>query len=287
MMIHSKLQYSDNPPAPNFQNFFKEQMYLKGCDKEAWSFEAYIVSLADDIAQWHHDLEDAIREGVLSSKQICDTIKASLGITLNDSLIKQLDKMSSEPHLERNHIAILSHIVVHTLVTDLITTSLKNLDVLIKILDENGINNSEDFFMNFDFKKYNLNRDEIITFSNEIKKSIFKDTIESSIHHSRNVERMNEKGKYIIRKLFEAYYAHPQQLPDEPILHFMVDIQRPGYENIDNAKEIVIGKARKEFNEILNNPTIYEKCMLMRRICDHIASMTDHYAIEEYNNLYG
>lgn len=67
----------------------------------------------------------------------------------------------------------------------------------------------------------------------------------------------------------------------------MVDIERPGYENIDQAKKAVIGEAREEFDEILKNPTIYERCMLMRRICDHIASMTDHYAIEEYNNLYG
>ena len=27
-------------------------------------------------------------------------------------------------------------------------------------------------------------------------------------------------------------------------------------------------------------------CM-MRKICDHIASMTDHYAVEEYEKLYG
>ena len=37
---------------------------------------------------------------------------------------------------------------------------------------------------------------------------------------------MNEKGKYIIRKLFEAYYAHPQQLPDGPILHLLVDCEK-------------------------------------------------------------
>ena len=98
---------------------------------------------------------------------------------------------------------------------------------------------------------------------------------------------MNEKGKYIIRKLFEAYYAHPQQLPDGPILHFLVDMGSDKYRNIDDAKEAGIGEARVEFDKIIKNPNVYVECMLMRRICDHIASMTDHYAIEEYNNLYG
>lgn len=287
MMIHSNLQYKDSPEAPNFQNFFKEQMNFKNYNKEAWSFEAYIVSLADDIAQWHHDLEDAIREGVLSSKKICDTIKESLGTTLDPLSVKQLDDMSSEPRLERNHIANLSHIVVNTLVTDLINTSTQNLEELNDTLNKDGIDDSEEFFKNYDFSDFRINRNKVISFSANIDEDKFKKTIKSSIHHSRNVERMNEKGKYIIRKLFEAYYAHPQQLPDGPILHFMVDIERPGYENIDQAKKAVIGEAREEFDEILKNPTIYERCMLMRRICDHIASMTDHYAIEEYNNLYG
>lgn len=41
MMIHSDLQYKDGPEAPNFQNYFKDQMNFRDCDKEAWSFEAY------------------------------------------------------------------------------------------------------------------------------------------------------------------------------------------------------------------------------------------------------
>lgn len=37
----------------------------------------------------------------------------------------------------------------------------------------------------------------------------------------------------------------------------------------------------------MENPNIYLQSLLMRRICDHIASMTDRYAIDEYTNLYG
>lgn len=104
---------------------------------------------------------------------------------------------------------------------------------------------------------------------------------------------MNEKGKYIIRKLFEAYYAHPQQLSDGIILHILVDSKYKSvqnettYNNIDEAINKGIGMARMDFDELIRNPNVWVKCILMRRICDHIASMTDHYAIEEYNSLYG
>ena len=93
---------------------------------------------------------------------------------------------------------------------------------------------------------------------------------------------MNEKGKYIIRKLFEAYYAHPQQLSDGAILHILVDTQYENtesnrtYKNIDEAIKNGIGVARMDFDELIRNPNIWVRCILMRRICDHIASMTDH-----------
>lgn len=285
MMIHSALTYNDDDLYPNFQNMFKDQMKLKDSKNVAWSFEAYIVKKADDIAQWHHDLEDAMREGVLPLKKICNTIQKSLNSALNDSDKQKLANIEKVTIIDRKCIAELSHIVVNTLVNDLVETSINKFKELEKILNLKKIDDAEKLFKEFDDLDLGVCRDEMITFSSKIETNIFKDVIKASIHHSRNVERMNEKGGYIIRKLFEAYYAHPQQLPDGPILHFLVDIGK--YHSIDQAKEAGIGEARVEFDKIIQNPNIYIECMLMRRTCDHIASMTDHYAIEEYNSLYG
>lgn len=44
-----------------------------------------------------------------------------------------------------------------------------------------------------------------------------------------------------------------------------------------------------QFESALSDPSFYDhkrKISLMRKICDHIAGMTDHYAIEEYKSLY-
>ena len=287
MMIHSALKYKENDLYPNFQQLFKDQMKLKDSDEPAWSFEAYIVKIADDIAQWHHDLEDAMREGVLPLTKICDTVLESLQYALTEEDKQKLSKIKELPRMDRHCIAELSHIVVNTLVSDLVKTSTENFKSLKADLDEKGVISSDNLFKNYDTLGLKMQREKVIAFSPEIRTDIFKGIIKESIHHSRNVERMNEKGKYIIRKLFEAYYAHPQQLPDGPILHLLVDIGSDTYKNIDKAKSAGIGEARVEFEKIMKNPKISVECMLMRRICDHIASMTDHYAIEEYNSLYG
>jgi len=261
-------------------------MKVKGPDSFAWSFEAYVVKWADDIAQWHHDLEDAMREGVLPISKICDTIRNSLGEGLNLTDLHTLEEISATTLMDRKCIAELSHIVVNTLVNDLVKESKKNLTCLIEELEEKDVTEAKQLFVDFDNIELSQQKENIIKVSDKIKPEEFRGIIRGSIHHSRNVERMNEKGKYIIRKLFEAYYAHPQQLPDGPILHLLVETDSR-YKNIDDAKKNGIGEARVRFENVLKNPRIYVECMLMRRICDHIASMTDHYAMEEYNNLYG
>ena len=111
--------------------------------------------------------------------------------------------------------------------------------------------------------------------------------ISEKIHHSRDVERMNAKGQYIIKKLFQAYFSHPQQLPDSIIAQYMIDIKQ--YENPQKADQAGMGAVRLAFDQLHSDPTAFgvsEQIMLMRKICDHIAGMTDRYAIEEFKNLY-
>lgn len=290
MMIHSGLQYQKGHQYPNFHELFRKRMLVRDCENSesfAWSFEAYIVKWADDIAQWHHDLEDAMREGVLPIGEICHTICKSIKGGLSQEDQQKLQEIKTATIMDRKCIAELSHIVVNTLVNDVVKTSREHFETLKNELDKNQLNDPELIFKDYDHLGLSLSKEAVIAVSDNIVPDEFKGTIRGSVHHSRNVERMNEKGKYIIRKLFEAYYAHPQQLPDGPILHLLVEIAPEQFKNIDEARKKGIGTARIEFDRIMKNPTIYVQCVLMRRICDHIASMTDHYAIEEYNNLYG
>ena len=128
----------------------------------------------------------------------------------------------------------------------------------------------------------------------------FGEAIRTEIHHSPEVERMNAKGQYIIRKLFQAYATHPQQLPDISIVQFMVEtheknsLSGANYPDMVSAYKLSSGQVRSDFDKFWNdkkdnaesNNFSVRVCM-MRKICDHIASMTDHYAVEEYEKLYG
>ncbi len=281
---HSKLKYVSSESYPDYDKKLKKLLNLKNSANEAWSFEAYIVEVADDIAQWHHDLEDALRGNALHSDEILDAIEKALSASFSAEDEKMFSELKARKILDRKYISDLSHVVVNTLVTDLIKNSNKKLNQLSHEIAQKGISNKE-LFLDYEKHSFSLKKEEIISFSEGVQSFVIKNEIKTNVHHSRDVERMNEKGKYIIRKLFEAYYSHPQQLPDGPVMHYMVEINR--YTNIDEAKETSIGKVRTQFDEELQNLTLIKKIILMRRICDHIASMTDRYAIDEYNHLYG
>ena len=264
------------------------RLKIKDHDTEAWSFEAYVVKQADDIAQWHHDLEDAIRGQAVPIKRICQTIIKALGTRLEAEEKQLLLESAKSPNADRKLMTSISHIVINTLVNDLINFSIKNLlciqeELQKRCLDREDL--AEKLYSEYDNLNLPMQRQNVISFSSKINIGLFKELIKGLVHHSRDVERMNAKGQYIIRKLFEAYYSHPQQLPDGPILHFMVEIGT--YKNIDYARIPGIGKVRMQFERVMENAPLLYKAILMRRICDHIASMTDHYAIEEYKNLYG
>lgn len=305
IMMHSRIRYNDVDPYPDYQKYFTENMSFPGNRGLAWSFEAYIVRCADDIAQWHHDLEDAVREGVLSMKEIRQKVSDALGPALASENRDLLNSITNDDRNNRSNFAKLSHVVVHTLVEDLIEASAQNFKILSDALHKKHPDiSAEDLFLTYDQLDLPLKKEEVIGYSKVANTDIFKNTIRECIHHSRNVERMNEKGRYVLRKLFEAYYSHPQQLPDGPIQHIVSTYKDPNAAkgpNIDKpaahqaedsagpntASEASIGSIRVAFEKMMENPNIYLQSLLMRRICDHIASMTDRYAIDEYTNLYG
>lgn len=260
--------------------------------KEAWSFEAFVVAQADEIAQWHHDLEDALRGNAMNGSDVCTTIKRNLGSIMSAEDSSILRELKEKKVIDSKYIADISRIVVNTLVNRLIECSLYNLEILWNQY-VGDVKNKNEFFLNHSWSEHEIKDAIKLGKLGEDDKMIralesqYPNTISEKIHHSRDVERMNAKGQYIIKKLFQAYFAHPQQLPDGVITQYMIDIEQ--YKNLQKATQVGIGAVRTKFEKLYSNKDSYgvkEQIMLMRRICDHIAGMTDHYAIEEYKNLY-
>lgn len=278
---------------PTYRNQLGKHLALPiGDNKEAWSFEAFVVGQADEIAQWHHDLEDALRGQAMTSAEVCDTIRRNLGTIMDASDKATLDNLKKRKQISKKYIADLSRVVVNTLVNRLIECSLHNLKLLWddKVKDEkqrlvffsNNNWDQEEIASAIGFKKYDEPDKRIDLFQRD-----YPSVISEKIHHSQEVERMNAKGQYIIKKLFQAYSAHPQQLPDSTIVQYMIEVGE--YEDLASATTRGIGAVRTKFENFLSSDkhfTINNKIALMRKICDHIAGMTDHFAMEEYKNLY-
>lgn len=278
---------------PTYRKQFEKHLVLppSGNGKEAWSFEAFVVGQADEIAQWHHDLEDALRGQAMTSSEVCSAIKDNLGAIMSADDSVTLNSLKKRHHMGKKDIADISRVVVNTLVNRLIECSLYNLRLLWndkvgdeeKLLDFLANNNwdQEQIVSAIGFKKHGEQDKRIDLFQRE-----YPSVISEKIHHSQEVERMNAKGQYIIKKLFQAYYSHPQQLPDSAIIQYMIEIGQ--YKDLNSAANRGIGAVRVKFEKFLSSSrfTINNRIALMRKICDHIAGMTDHFAMEEYKNLY-
>ena len=308
---HSSLTYKPGRVSttmqPNYLQMYEKQMQIEGNPEshiqynEAWSFEAFVVREADEIAQWHHDIEDALRSDAMKKEDVCVTLKNYLGKRMSTEDIKKLDELSECLEVDHIYMAKLSSVIINTLVSCIIEKSSNNLQAL---WNGYGLSSTqtkqeedakkEQFFRSYKWTDHIINdaigfhtldqQDGILA---QFQKD-FPTIISHKIHHSSEVERMNVKGKYVIRKLFQAYYSHPQQLSDSSIFRYMVNVG--AYNSLQEAQSIGIGTVRAKMDQLLDDKSKFDlksKILLMRFICDHIANMTDRYALSEYDALYG
>ena len=117
-------------------------------------------------------------------------------------------------------------------------------------LDSCGLSNSQEV------QDFNCKEPEkvIIGFSDEMKKEhkYLKDLLLEKFYHHYRVERMTSKAERILKDLFKVYKDNPKQLP--------YSIYRRDRQYSENEK--------------------------FKIICNHIASMTDRFALDEHKKLF-
>lgn len=268
----------------SFYDKYANYMNAEYMDTQAWSFEGLVVNLADEIAQRHHDVEDAIIMQILNQNDILEKI---------DSVISSfpgfLDKddhqnLYNARHSESYFLNYISKFIVNLYNKDLINNTLSNFEAL---LSEYNIEHHEDFrelysFLEFDDVK------NIVSFSDDMKHidDSFSDFLKNTILNSFWVQRIDGKGIYVIRKIFQAYMDNPQQLNDATIISVFNNYEENNYD-INSAQKSFIGQKRNEIaSPALKKDTLFQKSLL-RTICDHIAGMTDSFLLSEYTQLYG
>lgn len=263
-----------------YENTLKNGDQKLFIDERDWTFEAIVVALADEIAQRQHDIEDGIYAGVLNKSEVIAKYnkifnKYTTGIDLCE---EEIDN--------KVIISIISKNIVELYVGKAIGELAKRMDTL---TDEFSIKSSEDFLKNKEsiYKKY-VGEGEIITdifgFDRDFNRcdKEFREYLNNRILKTELAQKMDGKATYIIRKIVKAYLTNPQQLPDKTIKVIVEDYL------LINKNDSIGDRTDREFLENKLKEEDYEfKMVLLRRVCDYIAGMTDRYAESQYERLYG
>lgn len=299
IQAHSSAQYKEGKISNHDKLGYYESFIKEGCmltnERFAWSLESFVVAEADEIAQRHHDVEDAIRGNLVSKDEIITIIFEIFNEFLSNK--DKADLKKAKDFDQETFIAHVSRIIVNMYVTRLIRASITNINLIIS-----NENIKQSSFATL-IENHNPNEEEIkriIGYGTSEAEKVFVEkskrferTITDRVLSSYDIQTADAKGKYVIRKIFQAYYSTPQQLPNHCVFEFLSKIEPDKYaqsELLEMAKKEGIGKVRSIFsNSIkdLEKKTAKEKLILMRVICDYIAGMTDSFAQKTYAELYG
>jgi len=304
ILNHSKLGWEE------YENKLKVNFYRKSSNdfinkiinnenNKSWTFEGLIVRQADEIAQRHHDIEDGIIANLIDKIELIEKFKECFSET---KLYKEGRKYKNMVEkLEKNikteyHLPILSRLIVDFLAMNLINNTKENFKMLI---DEYNIKSNKDFYENklkifngkniFDIVAYNKNFSE--------QEDIFEKYLKNRILNSFKAQSMDGKANYIIKRLFKAYLSNPQQLPDKTIISFYRNYNENYLDKAINRDKkmglyfspTLVGDLREKLkgDHFTNCNDNRYKCTLLRTICDYVSGMTDNYALNQYELLYG
>ncbi|MBI2870899.1 MAG: deoxyguanosinetriphosphate triphosphohydrolase [Candidatus Omnitrophica bacterium] len=191
------------------------------------SLEAQVANIADEIAYDSHDLDDGFRSGLLSD-EVLKGIPLWRRVTQGGHV-----KKTKGP--DKTFISSAVRRLIDLQVTNLLTASAKRIRAF-RIRTPQDVRRM---------------KSPLIGFSRELvkEKVLLKKGLWEHLYMHYRVARMSEKGKRVIRGLFNVYLKDRDQIPP----------QNRKRENQDG---------------------------LHRIICDYIAGMTDRFALDEYRRLF-
>lgn len=129
--------------------------------------------------------------------------------------------------------------------------------------------------------------------------------LKNSILDSYEVQKMDGKGAFVVRKLLRAYVSNPQQLPDEYISRFIrIELRRHLPDDVFTNFISTVGNDNMSISHDVNTWQVYEcrqalrviksdqylsnitYSILLRIVFDYVAGMTDTFALKQYRELY-
>ncbi len=214
--------------------------------QEAWSLEALLVAEADEIAQRHHDVEDALIGGILSPQELVELMEKHLpeemaALRLTRAERNMLEKPSKYSLAQFN--ALISRILVNLMVTTLTETAAYQLNRFAaeETVAVGGVERPISYKTIHDYRLRNLpdaHRMQLIFsysrcsdvkeleggFQERIKG--LTSAISKRLLGSPQIKNADREGQQIITDLFRAYYADPRYLPNHCVFEFLGEFHR-------------------------------------------------------------
>ena len=202
------------------KNFFKNKINFLSSP----SLEAQLAGISDDIAYNSHDLEDGFRAKLYTIEDLQNIPVLSKIITTQTKFIK---KRGSDLVIRQ-----IIRATINEMVKDIILNTKKN-------IKKHNINSIKDIYRT---------QIPLVSFSKEMQlfDTSIKSFLREKMYFSKNVLKKTNKGKKIIKVLFQKILKKPSKFIKK---------------------------------------STYQRNNIERNICDFIAGMTDRYAINLYNSL--
>jgi dGTPase len=224
--------------------------------------EGQVVALADEIAQQTHDLEDGLYAEAVSLEEI-ERLEAAR------TVIEREGKAYSGERRRWRKAALLQRGLIHLFVTDALQTSARNVNRIVakhRIVDHEGWLAVAD---GISATTVSFSRRMAPIFA-DLKAFIYRFII-----NHQEVNRQDHRAQLVMSGLFRAYYGNPLTLPTYVLLRFHEDTGRAYLRDLP-IKTIGQEVARHYHSEP----------RFVRLIVDHLAGMSDSYALAEFETLY-
>jgi dGTPase len=155
------------------------------------TIEAQIINFADEIAYNNHDIDDGLKSGLLSLKQLR---QVDLWQEMHESILLRFPCLDEERAKCQTISALIG-----TFINDLTSNTLKNLSTY-------------NIYTVHELRRVNI---QVVDFSPEFaeKNRKLKRFLFENLYRHYKVERMRVKAERYISMLFDTYLKHPTLLP--------------------------------------------------------------------------
>jgi len=239
-------------PLPNPGGLFLD----KSCH-----LEGQAVAVADEIAQQTHDLEDGLRAGSVALETVEE-------LTVSRRVISEIGTdtyFRNQPWIRQNS---LVRGLIRLFVLDVVESSAARIN---HFLERHKISNHESFS-----KCAREVSQTTVWMSAEVEEffSELKSFIYAKIINQGPVSRQDWRARKVITALFGAYWSEPAILPDYLLMRANEELGLPYLRDLP-LKRVAATVAERYYS----NPGF------ARLIVDHLAGMSDRFALDEYRTL--